>query len=171
MTKVIGKREVLSLLTKVVKAEGEDRTAVCYYTKGSRTWDEDDYYGRGGVEPLSEDEGLAPECIVGQVVAALGGDMEFLSHDNDTWEAIVTSGDVSRVFKDADVHLTAGANAILSVAQHVQDGRSNFAAQYGIEQSEANEPTWGNALAVVKKHSKGLNAVLRRSAYDSTPIS
>jgi hypothetical protein len=163
MTKVIGKREVLRVLNEVVKDEGEDRQAICYYTKGVGSWDGDKFHDHATGGYLSEESALVPECIVGQVVARLGGDMVRLSYSTDTWEAIVNNGDVPSIFKNAGVHLTAGANSILAAAQHVQDGRATYAEDYGIPYPYTSDTSWGQALAGVRAAYKGLNKVFKRS--------
>lgn len=160
MTKVIGKREVLRVLDSVVKAEGKSREAICYYTQGTCDDVTDEWFANGSGGLIPAEDALAPECIVGQVAARLGADMTKLAGSTDTWEAIVKNGWADGLF--TDVHLTEGANALLAVAQNVQDGRKECLRNYGIT-SWPSGNTWGEALQVAKDNYKSINKVAKRS--------
>jgi len=106
MTRVLGAREALNLLDKVVVEFGRD-----YVDPGSKP----DGTGCDYTTVNSEQE-LVAGCIVGQVLAKVGADLEELDRLYGTIGFLEAD-----VKKFLDIELTIGARLVLRAAQRVQD--------------------------------------------------
>lgn len=120
MTKKKGKYDaaaVYDLLTQIVEEQGEETTAVCYYTNTGAM--------AAGYIPDNPDAPVAPMCIVGHLAYKIGGLDGLLSLEEDSNAAAYSN---SLALKR--LGLTESGVLIAQKAQNTQDDGG----------------TWGDAL-------------------------